>query len=660
MSEMNDCTHQDLTSDALREYYADCQAIAREEQEEIRDAEAADDQAEQAFRAAIAVPRRDINHKKAAKIAICSAFAVSRFANGVRFQDWPAFIEDAASRHPLDHDTVDKYLRCRLGKFYGGRLTSYCGSALCPCCYVLRVWKAVDRFYGGLNDARVQRLVIDCDDFIEPFDRRPILEKKAAAKIDVNWERYDTEEFRAHLIWVAVREQRLMQVHALAVRPRPLGVLSFWTIWPRPYGWCITRIRLIALPRSHIPIPRKLKQPRSTRLLARRQVFQTVRELSPANLFPTLRAAFRQAVRLQPHDERIISAASLLLTTPLPVHKQHARGVFRGVACHFPRRTIPKWSPLNVKKERPMPRRPPVAALHQLGITVGSQQEFWLTQFVQINDLFPEVTFEMFCERLKTRADVGVDAAQQLTTTSVEQKLKNRDPEAKQPARLDYLSDFIEDQSLFRSQTQSHMSLDVFLTLPPRPANPPLSGSTLPFLDSQPATQSATEAPGVAQEAVSGLATTQTASPAVGTSKTTRKRTTASKPPTSGTPPTSLQRAQLLLVNHKSPIVGKILIAPGPSETGQDRSKQRNLPTIMLLAIVWLSLHGVVLNKQRRERVESDHERQSEFTETSHGLFLGPIYLVPYASLVSSPGEATRCRSNLMHAKTFERTFARD
>lgn len=348
----------------------------------------------------------------------------------------------------LSDSEILKYLDCKFGY-----LASACNSILCPRCHFRRVRRLVETLYLGLDQPDVRQLLIEFEDRIEPFAKTQRLERKAHSKTPVNWQYYDREVFLSHLLDVAAYEQQKMRTNSYAVSPRPLGVLSSWTIWPYPHGWLVTRVRFSAFPWGSLNLPKQSRR-RDERLRRCRLVWSGSK-LLPETLFKTLVEVLRQPPGLRLDDEQIIPAASLLLTTPISARKQHARGVFRDVPVSFPR-----------TKDRPIVRRSPVEKLYNIGITLGSQQEFWLSTYMQFIDLFPEITFDMLCERLQAMAVVGPDNKPRYVP--VVQKLKEHAPGAKHPERINFCCDYIDDRELLMSSPQRmHMPLDMFLQLHP-------------------------------------------------------------------------------------------------------------------------------------------------------------------------------------------------
>lgn len=386
--------------------------------------------------------------KVAVTTAQRSAFAVGRRSPGIRPRDWPQWVRAAKEHFGLSDSEISKYLDCKFGY-----LASECKSILCPRCHFRRVRRLVETLYLGLDQPDVRQLLIEFEDRIEPFAKTQRLERKAHSKTPVNWQYYDRESFLSHLLDVAAYEQQKMRNNSYAVPLQPLGVLSYWAIWPSHCGWYITRARFSAFPWGQLSLPNESR--RRGERLRRRRLLLAGSKMLPEELYYKLREILRQPSGLRLDDEQIIPAASLLLTTPISARKQHARGVFRDVPVSFPR-----------TKDRPIVRRSPVEKLYNIGITIGSQQEFWLDTYVQVIQLFPEITFDIFCERLQAMAVVGPD--NKPLYIPVEQKLKDRAPDAKQLERINFRCDYIDDRELLMSSPQRmHMPLDMFLQMHP-------------------------------------------------------------------------------------------------------------------------------------------------------------------------------------------------
>lgn len=379
-----------------------------------------------------------------------SKFAVARRCSGIKARDWPNWVRTAVDQGFLSAEESFSYLQCKFG-----RNSCTCHSPLCPRCYIRRVWRFVERLYVGLEESNATVLVLDRDDYVRPFDRTQRLARKARSRSPVDWQYYDRADFAAHLHEIAVHEQQVMQDNSRAVRPRATGVLSWWTIWPLRYGWFVSRVRIVAYKRRNV-LPCPLRQSRCGQINRSRQV---VLVCSPESLFPFLVDVLKQPRGLCVDDQQIIPAASLLLTSRLVVKKQHARGVFHGLDGI--RRRRPQSS-IEANRIEGTNLPIPLQRLYELGITVRRKQLYWLEQFIQMSQLFPEITFEMFCERLKSHANICTDVEGPLSIP-VKHLLKNRFPRAKQSDRIALLSEYCVLREQMLERTGKNATLDAFL-----------------------------------------------------------------------------------------------------------------------------------------------------------------------------------------------------
>jgi hypothetical protein len=427
---------------------------------------------------------------------------------------------------------------------HSGKTGSTCCSPMCPVCHRRRVKLFTRKLLLGISRPGVGALLVTREDRVEPFERRQYLEQKAHAGKSVDFSKYSQDHFRTHLEWTFDQEQKRMITNANNTPNAPLGVLSMWYAWPLRYGWHITRVRFTAYHRAEWRF-KPTKQPRYERLVVSSAV---VRDFSPGNISKAVKAAMRQPQGLSSDDLAILPAAGMLMSAITGARRFHVNGVFIGLQQNGKR----------------VPKLPQIEKLHSIGITVGSQQEFWLLEYVRMTTLFPEITWAMFCDRLEAQAIVD-PTSRKTAVPDVVAVLALRSPDAKLPARVAFLSEYCTARDFMLAQHGQNLPLNMFLSL--QTQLPAAETPVLPFVaELPPITSAMTEVAPFDVATPQQVARVET--PPAATATTTdapRKRKKAAQEPAESS---GAGKTRVRYRSHSVTLAADVLQQPTPTTKG--------------------------------------------------------------------------------------------